>query len=237
MTRYRVIIIYDPQQLPLSKKRIDLTAKRIRMDIYINKKQNEKQKNVDRRGISYHTNNSNKNDSPSSIEENHALATTIGGKPSGGLPRFLPVPPPPPPPPALPLPLPLPLPGAPLTTGVADFFFGVSGCCCCCCSMTPTPTPIPADCAIVGINTTGTGTCNRGLVVVSVTGITTGVPVSAFGFGAAAADFFLDPPDAAAAIAALVGRTGCPKGPSLDCAGFGASSVSTPGVLFANRRS
>jgi hypothetical protein len=73
-------------------------------------------------------------------------------------------------------------------------------------------------------------------------GLSTGV-AGCCTIAATAFDFFLEP-EAAAAIAALVGRMTWPSGPSLVCMGFGGSSVRTAGAIimpfgfgFASRRS
>ena len=213
--------------------------------------------------------NENKISSPSPLHaSDHALATTIGGKPSGGRPRFLPVPPPA-------------EPGAPLAAGAAPpalapgapFFFGV---CCCSGAGAIVGIAMPVMCGADRTTDADTGAgvdASCGLSTGVVAGwttpppppidpggapITTGddpaacalpasAPVRARCTAAAAAvgsfglAFFFEP-DAAAAIAALVGRITCPSGPSFVWVGFGGSSGRTTGatplaLVLASRRS
>ena len=175
---------------------------------------------------------------PLSLLGAHALATTTGGRPSGGRPRFLPVPPPPPvpAPPAAPAPTPF----------VAFFFFGVCACGCGspvgvvvatiaeadaaadtpngfskpallntgvagCITPATTPDMIPTDTPATVVPA----------VIVPVAGPATTPAAPSFGLV-----FFFDPPAAAAAMAALLGRITCPSGPSFAWAGFCGSSRS-----------
>jgi hypothetical protein len=172
-------------------------------------KQNKKEQSG--QGISYHV--------TTMSPLYHALATTIGGKLSGGRARFLPEPPPAAPPlaaAAVP-PTPAPAPGV-----CEPFFFGVS-------SSGVAGIAIPnttVEGGICGLSTGGviinTGAGATGATA-SAAARTGGGTTTAGSFGFA---FFFEP-EAAAAIAALVGRITCPSGPSFVCAGFGGSSGSS----------
>ena len=147
----------------------------------------------------------------------HALATTTGGRPSGGRPRFLPVPPPPPVP-------------APV---VAFFFFGVCACGC----ASPVGIVVATIAEADGATDTPNGLSKPALLNTGVAGCITPAttpdmtptdtparvvpaviaPVAGPATTPAAAPsfslvFFFDPP--AAAMAALLGRITCPSGPS-----------------------
>ena len=175
----------------------------------------------------------------------HALATTTGGRPSGGRPRFLPVPPPPAPAPAAP---------PPTLAPAAFFFFGVCACGCDSAAGIGVAAPAPPDTTsdtdgVCGLRTGVAGGTTPAAapvtipVVVAIPAtlvpmVATVAPLTPGAAVAAAASFGLDfffEPAAAAAMAALLGRITCPSGPSFACAGFGESSGSESSTALVRR--